>query len=74
MLRKFDKDLPNLIPLDGFKSSSIEIVYLILGEDSSTLVKNLPFFSKVNLSKAYESLSQRGFNVSIAGAAKVSRA
>lgn len=28
---------------------------------------NLPFFSKVNLSKTYESLSQRGFNVSIAG-------
>ena len=73
LLRKFDKDLQKLIPLDGFKSSSIEIVYLILGEDSSTLVKNLPFFSKVNLSKAYESLSQRGFNVSIAGAEKVAR-
>jgi len=73
LLRRFDKDLQKLIPLDGFKSSSIEIVYLILGEGSSTLVKNLPFFSKVNLSKAYESLSQRGFNVSIAGAEKVAR-
>lgn len=73
LLRKFDKNLPNLVPLDGFKSSNIEVVYLILGEESKTLVKNLPFFSKVNLSKAYESLSQRGFNVSIAGVGKVAR-
>jgi len=68
LLRKFNKDLPDLIPLDSFKSSNIEIVYLILGEDSKTLLKNLPFFSKVNLSKAYENLSQRGYKVSIAGA------
>lgn len=73
VLKKVNENLPKLIPLDGLKSSSIEIVYLILGEDSSTLVKNLPFFSKVNLSKAYESLSQRGFNVSIAGAEKIAR-
>ncbi|WP_423834128.1 DUF6119 family protein [Stutzerimonas stutzeri] len=38
-----------------------------MGEDSTTVKENLPFFSKVNLSKAYESLSQRGFAVSIAG-------
>jgi uncharacterized protein (TIGR04141 family) len=73
LLRKFDKKLPDLVPLDGFKSSNLEVVYLILGEDSSNLVENLPFFSKVNLSKAYEGLTQRGFNISIAGAGKIAR-
>ena len=67
VLKKVKPGLQNLIPLDGFKSDGIEIIFLILGEDSSTLRGNLPFFSKVNLSKTYESLSQRGFNVSIAG-------
>ncbi|WP_406708317.1 DUF6119 family protein [Vibrio gangliei] len=33
----------------------------------------LPFFSKVNLTKTYENLSQRGFKVSIAGVGKVKK-
>ncbi|WP_431288219.1 DUF6119 family protein [Roseateles chitinivorans] len=33
--------------------------------------KDLPFFSKVNLVRAYENLSQRGFKVSVAGAEKI---
>lgn len=70
-LRKVKANLQNSISLDGFRSEDIEIVYLILGEDSSSLKKNLPFFSKVNLSKAYENLTQRGFKVSVAGVAKV---
>ncbi|WP_373456593.1 DUF6119 family protein [Klebsiella variicola] len=41
--------------------------FLILGEESASLKNNLPFFSKVNLSKAFENLSQRGFDVTIAG-------
>lgn len=67
VLKKVKLGLEKSISLNNFKSDEIEIVFLILGEDSATVKENLPFFSKVNLSKAYESLSQRGFGVSIAG-------
>lgn len=67
VLKKVRSGLQDAVPLDGFKSDGVEIVFLILGEDSATLKSNLPFFSKVNLSKAFENLSQRGFKVSIAG-------
>ena len=67
VLRKVSLGLQDSVPLDSFKSDGVEVVYLILGEDSSSLKSNLPFFSKVNLSKAFENLSQRGFEVSIAG-------
>ena len=67
VLKKVCSGLQDAIPLDSFKSDGIEVVFLILGEDSATLKSNLPFFSKVNLSKAFENLSQRGFKVSIAG-------
>lgn len=67
VLKKVSSGLQDAVPLDGFKSDGVEVVFLILGEDSTTLKSNLPFFSKVNLSKAFESLSQRGFKVSIAG-------
>lgn len=70
VLRKVSIGLQDIVPLDNFKSDGVEIVFLILGEDSETLKANLPFFSKVNLSKTFESLSQRGFSVTIAGAAK----
>lgn len=72
-LRTIAPNLQDSISLDGFKSEEVEVVYLILGEDSSTLKKNLPFFSKVNLSKAFENLSQRGFKVSVCGAKKVAK-
>ena len=55
-------------PLDNRRSADYEIVFLILGEDSATFKQNLSFFSKVNLSKTFENLTQRGFWVSIAGA------
>lgn len=67
VLKKVCNGLQDAVPLDSFKSDGIEVVFLILGEDSATLKSNLPFFSKVNLSKAFENLSQRGFKVSIAG-------
>ncbi|MEQ3694699.1 MAG: TIGR04141 family sporadically distributed protein [Thalassolituus sp.] len=73
VLKGVSNGLQNTVPLDNFKSNGVEIVFLILGEDSSTLKGNLPFFSKVNLSKAYESLSQRGFDVQIAGVGTVTR-
>lgn len=38
------------------------------------LKKNYLFFSKVNLFRAYENLSQRGFTVKIAGAEKLLKA
>ncbi|MDT3413229.1 TIGR04141 family sporadically distributed protein [Kosakonia cowanii] len=68
VLKKVSDGLQNIVPLDNFKSNGVEIVFLILGEDSVGLKDNLPFFSKVNLSKTYENLSQRGFDVTIAGA------
>jgi len=67
VLKKVRSGLQDAVPLDSFKSDGVEVVFLILGEDSATLKSNLPFFSKVNLSKAFENLSQRGFKVSIAG-------
>jgi uncharacterized protein (TIGR04141 family) len=67
VLKSVKDGLQDIVPINGFKSEGVEIVFLILGEDSLTLKSNLPFFSKVNLSKVFESLSQRGFNVSIAG-------
>lgn len=71
VLKRVSNGLQNTVPLDNFKSDGVEIVFVILGEDSSTLKDNLPFFSKVNLSKAFESLSQRGFEVQIAGVGTV---
>ena len=68
VLRRVNPAARNLVPLDTLKSADYEIVFLILGEGSATLKQNLPFFSKVNLSKAFENLTQRGFRVSIAGA------
>ncbi|WP_240009513.1 TIGR04141 family sporadically distributed protein [Marinomonas algicola] len=71
VLKRVCDGLQNTVPLDNFKSDGVEVVFVILGEDSSTLKDNLPFFSKVNLSKAFESLSQRGFAVQIAGVGTV---
>ncbi len=59
----------NLIPLAKFNSSLSEIVFLVLGDQSADVKKNLPFFSKVNLWVTFLSLTQRNFKVSIAGAA-----
>lgn len=73
VLKRVNDGLQDTVSLDNFKSDGVEVVFLVLGEDSSTLKDNLPFFSKVNLSKAYENLSQRGFSVKIAGADKVPR-
>lgn len=70
VLRRVSNDLQDSVSLDNFKSDGIEVVFLILGEDSSSLKNNLPFFSKVNLTKAFENLTQRGFSVSIAGVDK----
>ncbi|HBL7242174.1 TPA: TIGR04141 family sporadically distributed protein, partial [Serratia liquefaciens] len=67
VLKKVSDGLQDSVPLDNFKSDGVEIVFLILGEESASLKNNLPFFSKVNLSKAFENLSQRGFDVTIAG-------
>ncbi|MBJ9695821.1 TIGR04141 family sporadically distributed protein [Burkholderia cenocepacia] len=67
VLRNVNPAARDLVPLDNLRSADYEIVFLILGEDSATLKQNLPFFSKVNLSKAFENLTQRGFRVSVAG-------
>lgn len=55
-----------LITLDKIKTSDYEIVFLIIGDNTADIRKSLPFFSKVNLSKTFENLSQKGFRVSIA--------
>jgi len=62
-----------LIPIDNFKSSEYEVVFLILGDEANTVKDNLPFFSKVNLVRAYDNLSQRGYAVSISAASKIER-
>ena len=69
-LRSIRSDLDTLIPLDGIKSSDYEVVYLVLGDDNSRVKSALPFFSKINLVKAFENLTQKGFKVTICGVTK----
>src|SRR5699024_62127 len=59
-----------IISVKDFRADDYEIIYLVLGEDTSQVVKNLPFFSRVNLARTYQSLTALGFKVSIAGAKK----
>ncbi|MNL25884.1 hypothetical protein D3C87_1473840 [compost metagenome] len=73
VLRRISHSAHELIPIDGLKSSDYEVVFLILGDANSSVKENLPFFSKVNLTLAFENLSQRGYEVKIAGAEKVVR-
>ncbi len=73
VLKKVKVGLQDSVSIDGFKSDGVEVVFLILGEDSISLKENLPFFSKVNLTKAHENLTQRGFSVSVAGVDKEDR-
>ncbi|MFA0143823.1 TIGR04141 family sporadically distributed protein, partial [Vibrio kanaloae] len=70
---KVSPEIIDTVPLERLDSSKVEVVFLILGEDSNDLKGNLPFFSKVNLTKAYENLSQKGFKVTIAGVGKVAK-
>ncbi len=73
VLRRVDPRARDMVPLNSLKSSEYEIIFLILGAEGQDLKKELPFFSKVNLTRVYENLSQRGFTVKIAGAEKVAR-
>lgn len=68
ILRSVDPRASDLVPIDELKSADYEIVFLILGDADACVKTNLPFFSKVNLTRVFENLSQRGFKVSIAGA------
>jgi uncharacterized protein (TIGR04141 family) len=72
-LRSVSPGIDELLPLDRINSNEYEIVFLILGHPSDSILDTLPFFSKVNLSRTFENLSQRGYRVSISGAEKVER-
>lgn len=74
VLNQINPAARDIVPLNNLRSADFEIVFLILGDDNATVKDNLPFFSKVNLSRAYENLSQRGFSVKIAAASKIERA
>lgn len=69
-LREIHTNLDSLIPLNGIKSTDYEVVYLILGDENDTVKSALPFFSKINLVKAFDNLTQKGFTVTICGVAK----
>jgi len=73
VLKKVDPKARDLIPEEKLISSKYEIVFLILGEGSGTVKKNLPFFSKVNLANVYDKLSQQGFKVAVCGAETTER-
>lgn len=73
VLRGVNPLAADLVPIDGLKSDDYEVVFLILGADRDNVKDNLPFFSKVNLARTYENLSQRGFHVRIGSASKVAR-
>jgi len=74
VIRKTERNATNIIPIENLNSKNYEIIFLVLGDKSEAVKENLPFFSKVNLFRAYENLSQRGFTVKIAGAEKVLKA
>lgn len=65
-LKEISSDL-DLIPLDSYKSSDYEIIFLIMGADSN-IKEKLPFFSKVNFHRIFKELSQRGYSISLASA------
>ncbi|WP_270836177.1 TIGR04141 family sporadically distributed protein [Aeromonas sp. QDB30] len=48
VLKRVSSGLQDSVPLNSFRSDGVEVVFLILGEDSASLKSNLPFFSKVN--------------------------
>ena len=73
VLNRISSTARDLIPLDNPNSDNYEVVFLILGDSNDTVKDNLPFFSRVNLSRAYDNLTQRGFVVKIAAAQKVAR-
>lgn len=68
VLRAVSPQAGELVPLDSLRSADYEVIFLILGDDRERVKDNLPFFSKVNLARAYENLSQRGYVVKICGA------
>lgn len=70
VLRRVSNNLSDIVPLDNFNSRNYEVVYLILGDENNVVKGKLPFFSKINLCKAYDNLTQRGFTVTICGVGK----
>lgn len=65
---KLDAKTRHLISDAKFDVTNAEIIFLILGANSNTLVNDLPFFSKVNLYSTFVSLNARNFKVSVCGA------
>lgn len=72
-LRQVDPALADIVPLGKVQSSEFEVVFLILDDDAADVKAGLPFFSKVNLVRTFEGLSQRGFSVSVAGVGRESK-
>lgn len=58
VLRRVNPRARDLVPLNSIRSSEYEVIFLILGADGQSLKENLPFFSKVNLTRVYENLIQ----------------
>lgn len=68
------KGSEEFIDVDEFLAEDYEIIYVVLGDNTSTVIENLPFFSKVNLATIYKYLTSMGFKVTIAGVEKRSLA
>lgn len=62
-----------LIPLDNIKSIKYEVIFIILGKEHKTIKDELPFFTKINLTRAYEDLTQIGYTVKIGAAPKIAK-
>jgi len=73
VLKRVNPVARDLVPINGINSKDYEVVFLILGNGNDQVKEQLPFFSKVNLTRTYENLAQRGFKVKIGGAQKVER-
>ncbi|MFH1980979.1 MAG: TIGR04141 family sporadically distributed protein [Pseudomonadota bacterium] len=73
VLKRVNPFARDLVPINSINSPDYEVVFLILGNEHDQVKAQLPFFSKVNLTRTYENLAQRGFRVKIGGAQKVER-
>lgn len=56
-----------VIPSDGFDPRDVEVVFAMIANwKGATLVKRLPFFSKVTLRQVVQDLTSRGYRVTVA--------
>ncbi|GMV26714.1 MAG: hypothetical protein AMXMBFR58_27450 [Phycisphaerae bacterium] len=55
------------LPATGFKASDYEVVYALMGADTTAVRQRLPFFSQLTLMNAHKALVGMGYRVTVKG-------